>query len=134
MYNNKFDSLFNDFYDSFSRNVSTRVPPVDIFENEKGYFIEVELPGFTKEDVDLNIGNHSISIKTTDAFNKSLSELEDKQNYLIKESNLKQSFKRSFTFPKDVEEDKVKAQYLNGILRIAIPKAKQAIPKIIKIV
>lgn len=133
MYSSKFDSLFDDFYDSFNKNMSTSVPPVDAFENEKGYFIEVELPGYTKEDVDLNIDNHTISIKTTDDYNKALSEFEDKQNYLIRESNFKRSFKRSFTLPKDVEEEKIKAQFLNGILRIAIPKSEKAIPKTIDI-
>ncbi len=133
MYNNNFNSLFDDFYDSFRSNVSSRIPPVDAFENESGYFIEVELPGYRKEDVDLKVENHTLSIKTTDAYNKEISDFEDKQNYLIKESHYKRSFKRSFTIPKDADEDQIKAQYVNGILRIALPKSEKTNLKKIEI-
>ncbi len=66
MYNNNFNALFDDFFDAFSTVASTRIPPVDVYETKEGYFIDVELPGYMSEDVDLKVDNHTLTISTSD--------------------------------------------------------------------
>lgn len=132
MYND-FNSIFDNFLDVFNNTSSTRIPSVDIKENAEDYFIEMEVPGYDKTDVDLRIDNHSITIKTTDAFNEKVESNKEKLEYLISETNLNKVFKRSFSLPKDVDETKINAKFSNGVLEIRIPKLKKNQAKIIKI-
>ena len=63
--NNRGLSLFDDFFDSmFSSmdNWSTRVPAVDVEENDKEYTVKAELPGFDENDVNLTVENHVLTL------------------------------------------------------------------------
>lgn len=131
MYTN-YNSLFNDFFDAFN-NASYKIPPVDVYEIEDGYYIDVELPGYQNEDVNVKVENNSLTLSTTEEFNSSLKELEEKE-YLIKETSSKKAFKRSFSLPKDVDEDKIIATFNAGVLNIKIPKAEKLAAKTIEIV
>lgn len=133
MYNNNFNSLFDDFFDAFSTAASTHIPPVDVYEMEEGYFIDVELPGYSNEDVDLKIDNHTLSILTSSKFNKALESKKEEIEYLVRETNSKKSFKRSFSLPKDVDENAIDAKFNNGLLSIKIPKLEKKQPKNIEI-
>ncbi len=133
MYNNNFNSLFDDFYDAFASTTSTRIPPVDVSEVKDSYLIDVELPGYKKEDVDISVDNHTLTIKTSETYNKSIEDETDDNEYLIKETKLKQTFKRSFGLPKDVDEEHIGAKYLNGVLTVTVPKLGKALPKTIQI-
>ncbi len=124
MYND-FNSLFDNFFDVFSSTNSTRIPPVDVVEDSNGYSIDVEVPGYDKVDVDLKIENHSITIQTSDGFNKKVAIDKAETEYLINEIHLKNAFKRSFSLPKDIDETQIKAQFSNGVLGIRIPKLKR---------
>lgn len=133
MYNNNFNSLFDDFFDAFSSVASTRIPPVDVYENDKGYSIDVELPGYVNEDVDLKIDNHTLTISTSESFNKALESEKDKIDYLVRETNARKSFKRAFSLPKDVDEEKIDASFVNGLLKITVPRLEKQQPKSIEI-
>lgn len=133
MYNNNFNSLFNDFYDTFYSASSARMPAVDVTENKDSYSIEAELPGYKKEDVDIKLENHSLSILSSNDFNKSVEEKKGETEYLVKETKLKQMFKRSFGLPKDVDEEKIEATFKDGVLTIIIPKSKKVQPTTIQI-
>jgi len=124
MYND-FNSLFDNFFDVFSSTNSTRIPPVDVVEDSNGYSIDVEVPGYDKVDVDLKIENHSITIQTSDGFNKKVAIDKAETEYLINETHLNNIFKRSFSLPKDIDETQIKAQFSNGVLGIRIPKLKR---------
>ncbi len=131
MYTN-FNSLFDDFFDAFN-NASLRVPPVDVYEMEDGYYIDVELPGYKNDDVDVKIDNNALTLSTSEEYNKALDKEAESINYLVKETNTKKKFKRTFSLPKDVDEQAIVATFNNGILNIKLPKSKKLAPKTIEI-
>jgi HSP20 family protein len=132
MYNN-FNSLFDDFFDAFN-SVSVKIPPVDVYEMDDGYYLDVELPGYSNEDVNVKIENNTLTLSTTDEFNKSLEKLNEETNFLVRETKMKRSFKRAFSLPKDVDEEAISATFNNGVLNIKLPKSKKLAPKTIEII
>lgn len=133
MYND-FNSFFDDFYDALGTK-STRIPAVDVIEDAEGYSIDVEVPGYDKKDVDLKVENHTITIKTSDEFNKQVDneQAQSENEYLINETHLKQVFKRVFSLPKDIDEGKISAKFCNGVLGIRIPKLQKVLARTIEI-
>jgi HSP20 family protein len=132
MYNN-FNSLFDDFFDAFN-SVSVKIPPVDVYEMDDGYYLDVELPGYNNDDVNVKIENNTLTLSTTDEFNKSLEKLNEETNFLVRETKMKRSFKRAFSLPKDVDEEAISATFNNGVLNIKLPKSKKLAPKTIEII
>lgn len=123
-----FPSLMNEIFkpDWFGgmNDSSATVPAVNIMENEKGFELELSVPGRTKEDfaieVDVNMLTVSSEVKTE-------KERED-QKYTRREFGLK-SFKKTFSLPDSVSADEIKADYVNGILKFTLPKKEEALPK-----
>ncbi len=95
------------------------VPATNILEKENEYVIELAAPGLKKEDFALEV-KESMLLVTYDK--KEDKETED--NYLRREFGA-EGFSRSFSLPKQVEADKVKARYENGILQISIPRENE---------
>ena len=138
-------SRFWDDDDFFNRSLSnwglsnfsdagTTLPAVNIRETEDSYEVEMAAPGMKKEDFKIELDNNILMISSEKA-----DEYEDneKEKYSRREFSY-QSFQRSFTLPKEVVDDeKIAAQYQNGVLRLTIPKkeeAKQKPPRKIQIV
>ena len=124
--NNRGLSLFDDFFDSmFSSmdNWSTRVPAVDVEENDKEYTVKAELPGFDENDVNLTVENHVLTLSgKVDEKN----EEKDKNNrkYLVRERRV-ETFERSFSLPEGVDEENISAQFKNGLLTVTLPKTAE---------
>ena len=95
----------------------------DIKETDDGYKMEIEMPGFSKEDISLDLKDGYLSISAEK------SESSDESEKFIRRER-KMSCSRSY-YVGDVNEEDVKAKYANGVLSIAIPKeeAKKEIPK-----
>ncbi|WP_234571500.1 Hsp20/alpha crystallin family protein [Rhodohalobacter sp. 614A] len=128
-----FGKRFSDIMDEFFNDaVATRqtsfAPSIDISETDKQYLIDVELPGISKEDIDLNIENNTLTISGERKFEKK----EDGKQYHRVESHYG-SFSRSFTLPDNVKTDSINATYNNGILNITVDKSEQQMKKQIKI-
>ena len=123
-YNNLFDiedifeNFFNDrFFPTLYRN--SYQMKVDIKENEKEFIFEAELPGITKEEVNIEIDEERLTI----AVQKKEQTDEEKDNYIRKERSFS-TMTRSFAIS-NVETDNVNAKFENGILLIALPKKQQ---------
>ena len=119
-----FPDLWREFYDlGFLGNQETNsfIPAVNISEDEKNYEIEVVAPGFKKEDFKVDMGNDMLTIS---AETKSESKEGDEKKYSRREYNYS-SFTRSFPLPDNAKDDAISAKYIDGVLRIAIPKTKQ---------
>jgi HSP20 family protein len=99
-------------------------PSIDIFEENNDVVVKAELPGVKKEDIDVTLTDDTISI----AGEKKKEEQVEKKNYYRWECSYG-SFVRTFTLPVEVQTDKVKTQFKNGILEIRIPKTEEAIKK-----
>jgi HSP20 family protein len=103
-------------------------PAVDIYETEGEIVVQAELPGMDRKDISLNLENNVLTIRGDRQFKKETKE----DNYHRIERSYG-GFSRSFSIPTSVEEDKIRADYKDGVLRIALPKKEQAKPKQIQI-
>lgn len=128
------ESIFDNFFKGFnfpaiaesgSNLLNARM---DIAETEKDYSLEVEIPGVEEKDIDISLSGDLLTVKGE---KKSEEKKEDK-NYLRIERSYG-SFQRSVTLPPDIDADKVKANFKNGILTITIPKSENAKPSVKKI-
>lgn len=113
-----FDSIFNDFFASAGKE---KFPPVDIYETDKSYVVEAEVPGYKEEDIKIYCSKKILTI-SSDAVGY------DKNDYITKEIYLP-AFQRSFRLPEDASEDMINASSRNGILRIEIEKKAKEEPK-----
>jgi HSP20 family protein len=127
-----FDRFFeNDMFDWSNRNYSTTnttLPSVNIREDKEGYEVEMAAPGFSKNDFKIELNNDLLTISSEKQVNN---ETKEGERFTKREFSY-QSFSRSFTLPETVENEKIKAKYADGILKIMIPKKEEAKPKPIK--
>jgi HSP20 family protein len=103
-------------------------PAVDIREDKDAYFVEVELPGLTKDEVKITMENNILTIQ-----GEKKQEKEEKRRDYHRSERVYGSFQRSFTLPSSVKNDKIEAQYKNGILTVTLPKVEEAKPKAIEV-
>ena len=110
-------------------NVSGRTwsPVVDILETESDLIVRAELPGMTREDIDIEVTSESLAIRGERKI------LEEEGKNYIRAERTYGPFQRSFNIGVPVESDKVKASYKDGLLEIVIPKAEEVKPKKISI-
>ncbi len=127
---NPFFPVFNDFFGENFLNDSdwNTSPAVNIAENKDGFRIEVAAPGLKKEDFKINIDKRLLEISssketTVETGNKDAKEGEDK--YYRKEFSYS-SFKRTFTLPSYADTDAIKANYVDGVLFVTVPKKEEA--------
>jgi HSP20 family protein len=105
-------------------NFGNTFPAVNIRENERDFEVEIAVPGKKKEDFNIEVDNNVLTVS-----------LEYKKEEEIKEDNYTRrefsfnSFKRAFTLPETVNEEKINASYTNGILRFTLPKKEEALPR-----
>ncbi|QIK70468.1 Hsp20/alpha crystallin family protein [Erysipelothrix sp. HDW6C] len=104
--------------DEFLNNVSYGTG-IDIYKEDDKYLVDVEMPGFTKEDIDVQFNGDILTIK---ADHKDTEEKNEKDYYY--RSRKHSSVNRQIRFA-DVDESKVDAVYENGILQVILPKKNQ---------
>ncbi|HYG63020.1 MAG TPA: Hsp20/alpha crystallin family protein [Thermoanaerobaculia bacterium] len=125
------DSFFgNGAMTSGNEDVSNRswMPPVDIQETTDSYRLYAELPGLTKENIEITLENNVLRLSGERKFEKDA----QKDNYHRIERTYG-AFSRSFTLPSQVNAEGVQAQFENGVLTLTVPKAEQAKPRRISI-
>lgn len=117
------ERFFNDsLYDNTQ--VQNFVPEVDILESEKTYEIHFAVPGFEKDNFNLNVDDKMLTVSGERKFKE---EESDKKYKSVRTSY--GSFERTFTLPKNVNASKIEANYTNGILEVIIPKDETKIIK-----
>lgn len=92
---------------------------VDVGEWDGEFVVEADLPGYTDEDIDVRVTDHTLHV---DAEHKAEKEEREELSYLRKE-RVKTDVSRTITLPEDVDEDAVSATYENGVLTVVLPKA-----------
>lgn len=99
----------------------------DVKETESGYELEVDLPGFKKDEVKLQLSDGYLTISAE----KGLDKDEEKHGRLIRQERYEGAMQRSFYVGDGLTEDDVKASFANGVLKISLPKAevKKALPE-----
>jgi len=103
-------------------------PAVDIYETDNQIMVQAELPGIEKKDIALQLENNVLTLKGERRFEK-----ETKQENYHRIERSYGGFSRAFTIPTIVDEEKIRADYKDGILKIELPKKEQVKSKQIKI-
>ncbi len=115
------DEFFNDRWNLPTiTHTSDWMPFVDIQETDAGYTITADLPGLTKKDVKVNVRDGMLEISGE----RSYGNKDDNGSFHRRERGYG-SFQRSFNLPDTVLEDKIAANFKNGILAIEVPKAEE---------
>ena len=131
---NLFDDFFNDFdmfpgwsgrnplYGKHARNMMK----TDVRETENTYEVDVDLPGFQKDEIHLELRDGYLTISASKGLDK---DQEDQKGRYIRQERYAGALSRSF-YVGDVEPDQVSAKYEGGVLRISLPKqGKPELPK-----
>ncbi len=125
-----FENFFNES-DYLPKTFYKSLPSVNVLEKTDGFTLEVAAPGLKKEDFKINFQNHKLSISAE----KEVKSEENDGKYSRKEFSFNH-FKRVFTLPEMVDGEKIEATYIDGILKLTIPKkeeAKEKEPKLIEV-
>ena len=95
---------------------------MNVYEDSKAFYLEASLPGYTTEDVNINIDKHVLHISSEKVAQK------DERKYIVRErSNMK--FDRAFSLPEGINEESIEAEFKNGILTVTLPKLPVREPK-----
>jgi HSP20 family protein len=108
--------------------VADWVPSVDVSETNGEYQIKAEIPDVKKEDVKVTLEDGVLTIQ-----GQRKQEKEDKGTKYHRVERAYGSFVRSFTLPDLVDEQKVKAEFKDGVLNLQLPKSEKAKPKAIEV-
>ena len=125
---NLFDDFFGDpfgmmprgrdpLYGKHARNLMS----TDVRETEDSYELDVDLPGFKKDEVTLELKDGCLTIQAVKGLDKDTS---DKKGKYIRQERYAGACSRSFYVGEDVEPQDVKAKYENGVLKLFVPKAE----------
>ena len=108
--------------------VADWIPTVDITEDDKEYLIKAEIPEVDKKDVKVTVQERVLTIQGE---RKQVKEENNQRFHRIERAY--GTFVRSFTLPEDVEEDKVRAEFKDGMLLVRVPKTEKPQPKAVEV-
>ncbi len=115
-------SFFDDFFNVPS--IDSKVMKTDVYEKDGKYLLNVELPGFNKEDISISLNNGNLIISASR--NTSSEEKDDKGN-VVRLERYQGSYSRSFYVGNMVDEDDVDAKYENGELIVSVNKVNDEV-------
>ena len=122
--------FFNDGGNGGSRAANWMAPyGVDIREDQDHLYVEADLPGFKKDEVDITLENQTLTIS---AEHRPEATEENKGDWLLNERRYAR-FLRSFTLPPTVDDQKVDAKLTDGVLRITLNKREETKPRKIQV-
>ena len=115
---------FDDFFGNFLTNRMDNNMKCDIYEKDNKYFIEMDVAGFKKDDIDVSLKDGMLSIKL-----EKKNEVDDKDKKYIRKERSYVKSERTFNLG-NVKEDEIDASFKDGILNIVIPKAEDNVKSI----
>ena len=129
------EDLFDGFFNDFTRPAksvaryntpTTGVMRTDVKETEEGYELDIDLPGYKKEDVQAELKDGYMIIT---AKQQSQKDEQDENKKYIRRERFYGSCKRSFYVGEELNQEDIKAKFEDGMLKVAVPK-KKAIPQV----
>ena len=105
-----------------------RVPAIDVYEEGDNIIVKAEVPGVKKEDISVSLNGDILTIS-----GKSQEEKEVKKENFYRKEIRSGTFSRSITLPAQIDKDKVKASYKDGVLHLTLPKSPEEKKKEVKI-
>ena len=106
-----------------------RYPAVNLYELEHEFLLTAEIPGTRSEDLDLTIANGVLTLKGVRSDTQDVPD-----NRFRRQERFRGSWQRSMTIPDKIQDDKLSAEFNNGVLKIHLPKAEDAMPKPIPVI
>ena len=100
-------------------NRTSQIMKTDVHEHDDSYEIDIDLPGFKKDEIDLTLENGYLSINASKSHDNSE---KDKEGKLIRQERYSGSMQRSFYVGDDVSEEEIKAKFEDGVLKLTVPK------------
>ena len=97
-----------------------RLMKTDVREKEDAYEVDIDLPGFKKEDLNLQLENGYLSILASKSLDKD--QKDEKSGKVLRQERYAGSMSRSFYVGKDLTEEDIRAKYEDGVLKLVIPK------------
>ncbi len=128
--------LQSDLNHLFNRSLTRRdwprtfEPTIEVKEEADHFILHADLPGLKKEDFTISVEGNHVTVKGERKQEKEISE--PKKGYYYSERAYG-SFARAFEFPTEIQADKVKAAYKDGVLEVVLPKSENARPKQINV-
>ena len=110
------------------RQVFIEAPALDIYEQKDDLIVKAEIPGLTKDEIDISLEGNTLTIKGE---KKKEEEVKD-ENYYRCERTFG-AFSRSVELTSDVQADKVNASFTNGVLEVRLPKTEEAKKNVVKV-
>ena len=120
-----FDTLFDDVFGNWGIRNST-YPTVNVYEDSKAFYVEAELPGYTSDEVNIDVEKHILHISSEKT------EVKDEKKYVVRERGYIK-FNRSFSLPEGINEEAIEAEFKNGIRTVTLPKLPVEKPKKISV-
>ncbi len=116
-----FDLFGDDFFDNdFFKTEKNHLMKTDIKETDEDYILDIDLPGYKKEDIKVDITDGYLTINAKTSHEKK----EDEKGKFVRRERFMGECSRSFYVGDDVKEDEIKASFNNGILNLEVPKVK----------
>jgi HSP20 family protein len=116
-----FGNIFGEFLNDFNKKDVLQTIPVNVKETENSFELDVVAPGFEKTDFNISLDQDLLTISAE----KKSDSIGEKEKTLRKEYSFK-SFKRSFTVDNLIDATEINAAYVNGVLKLTLPKKQEA--------
>src|SRR5437763_12256436 len=97
-------------------------PPATVLENADGYTLEVEMPGVSKENLEMWVENNELTVTGR----RSLPAVE---GTLVHRESRRENFRRTFELDPSIDAEKISARIEQGVVRLTLPKAEQVNPR-----
>jgi HSP20 family protein len=118
----QFDRLFNEMASNYQAPRTTDYP-MDLYETDAHLILEMAVPGFTADNIDLSVEDRQLTIRGSH-IEESESEGEERRYWM--QGISRSEFTRSLTLPKTVDVDNIEANVVDGVLRLSMPKVAEA--------
>ena len=124
-----FDDFDRNFFRGFERpehmlygKNAQHMMKTDVKETDEGYEVDVDLPGFSKDEIKLELQNGYMTISTEKALEQ---KKENKKGKILRQERYSGTMQRTFYVGENVTEEDIRAKYENGVLSLMIPKKEQ---------
>ena len=114
------DDLFDMPQRTYAKSYSANgLMKTDIKESEEGFTVEMDLPGFCREDISAELKDGYLTVSAAKGLDK---DEEDKKGHYIRQERYSGAMSRTFYVGEDVKQEDIKAKFENGILSLSVPK------------
>ncbi len=105
---------------------ASHVMKTDVHENEDGYEVDIDLPGFKKDEIAIALENGYLSVSANKALDK---DEKNKKGKVIRQERYSGSMQRSFYVGDGLSEEDIKAKFEDGVLKLEVPKKQAKLPE-----